>query len=62
MKDRTTLEEHETVIEEFKRVSVKAGEPIPYALVQKLDGINNQVEQNHAKMIQEELIKMQSRI
>jgi len=33
MKDRTKLEEHETVIEEFKRVSVKAGEPIPYALV-----------------------------
>jgi len=32
-------------------VSVKAKEPIPYALVEKLDGINNQIESNHAKLI-----------
>ena len=39
-------------------MSVKSKEPIPYALVEKLDGINNQVEQSHAKLIQEELHRM----
>jgi hypothetical protein len=31
-------------------------------LVEKLDGINNQIESNHAKLIQEELLRMQSRL
>lgn len=44
IKLKDSVEQHQAVIDEFQRVSIKSKEPIPYALVEKLDGINNQVE------------------
>ena len=35
--------------------------PLPIALVHKLDDINEGVETNHSKLINEELLKLQSR-
>lgn len=49
--NRATLESHEEVIEEFKRVKVNSSVPIPFALVEKLDSMHDGVESNHAKLI-----------
>lgn len=61
MANRKVIEEHQEVIDEFQRVTIKTTEPLPFALVGKLGEINNQIEGNHEKLILEELLKMQSR-